>query len=181
MRRLWQLDNQPMPRSSTAALLLVLAACTPTYNWREIVVEPTPLHATFPCKPDRVERRTAFAPGREVVLHAVGCETGGAAFAVVWAEFPTAELDAALTQWRQASLAASKSTVNSQQAFAPAGALGLPSSVTVRATGQHPDGQPVQTQAAYFARGTMAFQAVVYAATLKPDMTEPFFSGLRFE
>jgi hypothetical protein len=39
----------------------------------------------------------------------------------------------------------------------------------------------VQSQAAYFARGTSVFQAVVYARALKPEMTEPFFTGLRFE
>ena len=51
----------------------------------------------------------------------------------------------------------------------------------VRASGQHPDGKPVQGQVAYFARGTHAYQAAVYARTLKAEMTEPFFAGLRFE
>jgi hypothetical protein len=39
----------------------------------------------------------------------------------------------------------------------------------------------LQSQGAYFARGTFVFQAVVYASTLRAEMTEPFFTGLRFE
>src|SRR5438128_11127745 len=68
-----QTDNRFMPRPLLAAALLWVAACTPTFNWREMAVGPTGLRATFPCKPDQVERRTAFLPGREIVLHAVGC------------------------------------------------------------------------------------------------------------
>jgi len=62
-----------MPRVFPAAALLVsaaLAACTPTFNWREITLDPVALHATFPCKPDHAERSHA-APdmlGRDAEL-----------------------------------------------------------------------------------------------------------------
>jgi hypothetical protein len=36
-------------------------------------------------------------------------------------------------------------------------------------------------RAAYFARGRQVFQAVVYAEALRPEFTNPFFSGLAFE
>ena len=42
-------------------------------------------------------------------------------------------------------------------------------------------GRPVQGRAPYFARGRQVFQAVVYAETLRPEVTDPFFSGLAFE
>ena len=67
-----------MPRVIVAIALLSAAACTPTFNWRDVPVESTGLRATFPCKPDKVERRTQFAPGQGIVLHAMGCEAGGA-------------------------------------------------------------------------------------------------------
>lgn len=165
-----------------AAVLLLASGCTPTLNWRELAVGPAGLRAMFPCKPEQVEHRTAFAPGREVVLHATGCEAGGAAFVVVWGDLGSAaELAAAIGQWEKASLASTKSTVDGEQPYLPAGALGLRQSVMVRAHGRHPDGKPVQSQAAYFARGTSAYQAAVYARALKGEMTEPFFAGLRFE
>jgi hypothetical protein len=171
-----------MPRLFLAAALAALAACTPTYNWREVGIDPTGLQATLPCKPDRAERKTEFTPGRELVLHAVGCEAGGAAFAVLYADMgQMGDLASALAQWKGASLAATHSKAQSEQPYLPAGALGLAQSALVRAQGQRPDGSTVQSQAAYFARGTRVFQAVVYAERLDPKMTEPFFAGLRFE
>jgi hypothetical protein len=171
-----------MARRSPAVVLLVLAACTPTYNWREVSIETTGLQATLPCKPDRVEHKTEFTPGRELVLHAVGCEAGGATFAVLYADMAQAgELASALAQWKNASLATTQSKAQTEQPYQPAGALGLSQSVLVRAQGRGPDGGALQSQAAYFARGTRVFQAVVYADRLEPRMTEPFFAGLRFE
>jgi hypothetical protein len=171
-----------MPRLHTALALLALAACTPTFNWREVGVESTPLKAMLPCKPDKLERRLEFAPGRELVLHAMGCEAGHATFAVLYTELPMAgELAEVLLRWKSANLAASKATVRSETAFQPAGAIGLPQSVQVRAEGQRADGRTVQSQSAYFGRGTQAFQAVIYAPRITSEMSEPFFAGLRFE
>jgi len=45
---------------------------------------------------------------------------------------------------------------------------------------QRADGGTLLSHAAYFARGTVAFQAVVYAPAMKPELAEPFFAGLRF-
>jgi hypothetical protein len=177
-----QTDNRGMPRQIAAALLLLAAACTPTFNWRELPVESTGLRATFPCKPESVERRTEFTPGREIVLHALACDAGGATFAVLYTDVgQPGDLASAISQWKKASLAASKSRPQSEQRYQPAGALGLPESAMVRAKGQRPDGSAVQSQAAYFARDTRVFQAAVYAPQLKAEMTEPFFAGLRFE
>lgn len=171
-----------MLRPLAAAALLLAAACTPTFNWREVPVEATGLRATFPCKPDTVERRAEFLPGREIVVHATGCEAGGATFAVLYGDVgDVGGLPAALAQWKKASLAASKSTITGEQPYQPAGALPLPQSTMTRASGQHADGSAVDSQAAYFARGTQVFQAVVYAGRIRPEMAEPFFAGLRFE
>jgi hypothetical protein len=171
-----------MLRPLAAAALLLAAACTPTFNWREVSVQATGLRATFPCKPDTVERRAQFLPGREMVVHATGCEAGGATFAILYGDVGQVEqLRAALVQWKKASLAASKSRIESERPYQPAGALPLPESTMTRAAGQHGDGSAVQSQAAYFARGTQVFQAVVYAGRIRPEMAEPFFAGLRFE
>ena len=177
-----QTDNRIMSRAFLAALLACVAACSPPFDWREMTLDPSGLHVTFPCKPDRAERKASITPGREIVLHAIGCETGGASFVVVYGDSGSgAEVAGALSQWRQASLAAARATLQGEQAFVPAGALGLPASAMVRASGQRTDGSAVQSQSAYFARGATVFQVAVYATTLKPEMTEPFFTGLRFE
>ena len=62
-----------------AILSCALAACAPALNWREVRPEQTDgLQATFPCKPDAVERRLAL-PGlpEPVVLHVLSCQADG--------------------------------------------------------------------------------------------------------
>ena len=176
-----QTDNGPMSRVLPAAALLALAACIPALNWREGPVAATGLHAAFPCKPDKAERKSEFLPGRAVVVHAHGCSAGDASFAVLYADFGQAgEMPQALAQWKQASLAAARAKAEGEQPFQPKGALALPQSVLVRSTTQRPDGTFLHSHAAYFAHGTTAFQAVVYAPAIKPELSEPFFTGLRF-
>jgi hypothetical protein len=167
-----------MHRLIAATALLMVAACTPTFNWREVPVQSTGLRATFPCKPDQADRPMEYAPGRRIVVHALGCETGGASFAVLHGDIgQPGELAAVLAQWKQASLAASKSRIEKEDAYTPGGALALPGSTMTRASGQHADGSAVQSQSAYFARGTEVFEA----DRLEAEMTQPFFAGLRFE
>ena len=170
-----------MQRIVAAAGLLIAAACTPTYNWREVPIEATGLKATFPCKPEEVLHNTQFAPGQTIVLHAFRCEAGGATFVVLYGDVGTSDLATSLVQWKKASEATIHSTPTSNRPWHPAGALDLaPSSMTQASAAQNKGGE-LQSQSGYFARGTSIFQAVIYAPQLKVEFTEPFFTGLRFE
>jgi hypothetical protein len=170
-----------MLRWTAAACLLALAACNPTFNWREVRAEPTTLKALLPCKPDEVERDVSMGAGA-VKLHALGCETGGATFAVMNAELADPSLASErLAQWKAATLANMHGTAAREEPFRPTGALALPGSVKIVATGRGPDGHAIASQAAYFAQGKHVFQAVIYAGQIKPEAADAFFSGLRFE
>jgi len=171
-----------MPRFRAAALLLGAAAagCSPTFNWRELTAEPSPLRVLLPCKPESTMRRVPMA-GASVDMHGVGCETGGATFAVLHADLRDPGRSAeALAQWNQATLSHLKAGRSHASAFRPPGALDLPSSQRVRAAGQQADGSAVEGEAAYFAHGTRVYQAVVYARRLPPEAVGPFFDGLKF-
>lgn len=171
-----------MRRLFAVALLLGVAACTPTFNWREITVDPFALHVTFPCKPDRAERKMPFTRERELLVHALGCEAGGASYALLWADVGSpAEVGSAMDQWQKASAANSRARIEREVPFLPRGALALPQSVRARSVGQRPDGAAIEGESAYFARGGTVFQAVVFGPALKVEMSEPFFVGLRFE
>lgn len=164
----------------TAVLLgsLVLSACSPTFNWREVRLEASPLEALLPCKPDRGTRTIPLA-GQEVALHMVGCEAGGAMFAVAYADLESPDqVREALTQWKAATLANMKAPVSSAQPFVPKGATFLPQSEQVVATGIRPDGSTVVAQAVWFARGAQVFHAVVYADKANPEVAKAFFAGL---
>ena len=170
-----------MHRSWAALLLLAAAAgCSPTFNWREVRAEPSELKAMLPCKPDKGSRRVPMG-GAEVELSVLGCDTGGATYAVLQAELAgTANADEVLSQWNRATLANMKAQAGSRSvAFVPPGADVLPSSLRVSAQGQRADGSRVRGEAAYFARGRHVYQAVVYADDPKPETLQPFFEGLK--
>ncbi len=173
-----------MPRPPKFASLLcvvALAACSPTFNWRDVRVEPTGLKAMLPCKPDKGKRQVPMA-GRQTTLQVLGCETGGASFAILHADLGAPALAGeALGQWRAATLAAMRATASLDSPFLPPGALALPQSLRAAASGQRADGRRVEGRAAYFAQGNHVFQAVVYAEHIKPEFGDPFFAGLRFE
>jgi len=54
------------------AAVLVLAACSPELNWREVRADPTALTVLLPCKPDRGTRTVPLA-GRDTPLNRLRC------------------------------------------------------------------------------------------------------------
>lgn len=63
----------------TPATLMVLWACTPALNWREVRLEAddgSTLTALLPCKPDQATR-TQVLGGERLNLSMLGCSTGG--------------------------------------------------------------------------------------------------------
>ncbi len=173
-----------MHRFFAAALLIsmgAMTACSPTFNWREVRTDSTPLKAMLPCKPDKGARDVPMA-GKKVSLEVLGCDTGGATFALLFADIgDPLRASEVLGQWKTATLSNLRSAAAREVPFRPPGALGLPQSLQVVASGRRPDGSTVESHAAYFARGTYVFQAVIYSERLLPEVAETFFSGLRFE
>ena len=171
----------PLRLCGAMFLLASLAACSPTYNWRDVRVTPTSLQGMLPCKPDRGQRQVSLA-GRQVDMHVLGCDAGGATFAIMFAEIGEPALAGAmLAQWKTAALANMRAASTQEWLFRPPGALGVAESVQLAASGQRPDGSAVMSRAAYFTQGTSVFQAAIYADQLVPGQVDTFFSGLRFE
>jgi hypothetical protein len=163
------------------AASLLAGACSPGFDWREVRIESTGLKAMLPCKPDKGAREVPMA-GRLVTLQALGCDAQGVTYAVLFADLGDATQSAeVLAQWNRATLANLRAPDGSSQPFVPKGAIALPSSAEVRALGRRADGSPLESRAAYFARGGQVFQALVFAGQLQPQSTDPFFQGLQFE
>lgn len=188
-----------MPRSAltflpsvltVAASLLGLAACNPTFNWRDVRPEGTALSLLLPCKPDKVEKKVPLGD-RPVVLRLLGCDAGDATFAVAVADVgDVSRVAAVLAQWQSGTLANMKAppvgklsdgTATEVVPLKLPGAALQPPAVLVKARGQRADATAVRGQAAYFVQGTQVFQAVMYAAEIKPEVAETFFSSLKFE
>ncbi len=165
-----------------AACLGLLSACNPAFNWRDVRPEGTALAALMPCKPDQA-KRTVPLGGRMTELTLLGCDAGGATFAIAVASVGDAsQTAAALAGWQTATLANIQATGKAQSSpLKLPGAAEQPGPVLVAATGQRADGRAVQSHAAYFAHGAQVFQAVVYADKPAPDVLETFFSGLKMQ
>lgn len=161
--------------------LPIFHGCSPTFNWRDIRPDQTPLAALFPCKPDQGARVVSLG-AKDVTMTMLGCDAGGATFALAYADMKDAAMTGAvLAQWKAATLANMRATSSSELPFLIKGASVLPQSVQVAARGSRPDGTAVAVQAVWFAAGALVFQAAVYADTVSPTAAEPYFAGLKFQ
>lgn len=159
---------------------IVLAACSPALDWREVKAPGTPLVALLPCRVVSQERIVPLA-GRPVVLGLQACEAAGRTWGVSHADVqdPTL-LHAALDELRAAALG----NIGAALPLAPLelqvrGATPHPASGRWQAAGHRPDGRVVQMQVAVFAYGTRVFQATVLGDASSWDDVSPFFLGLR--
>ena len=112
----------------------------------------------------------------------LGCDAGGATFAVAQADLVDATTSAqVLAQWQSLTLANMQAKAESVQQLPikVPGASPVPSPVRVAAVGQRADGTVVNGQAAYFAQGNQIFQAVIYAPRIDPDVAETFFTSFK--
>lgn len=168
--------------AAMAALSLTLSACSPTFNWRELRPAGTPLLALMPCKPESASRSVPLA-GAPVALHMHSCEAGGLRFAVAWADVGDAsQVAPAMDAWRRAGLQSIRVPAAGDAATDTAWPVQVPGAVAVvgvQANGTDPQGQPVQTRAAYFTRGTQVYQAAVYGTRLPGEALDAFFAGLQ--
>ena len=171
---------QPAAVGAAVAVCL-LAACNPTFNWRDVRPGETRLALLLPCKPEKAEKIVPLG-GRPTPLRLMGCDAGGATFAVAVADLGDAARAAdVLTQWQALTLANMKAGAPQLTPWVLKGAAPSPAPVLVKAQGRRADGTAVNGQAAYFAQGTQVFQAVVYAGKLSPDVAETYFASLSFE
>ena len=156
------------------------AACSPTLNWREFSPDGSGIVASFPCRPDRVERKVTLAgAGRQMVL--LACEAGGATFALAFTDAADpAGVAATLTELRT-------TTLRNVQAAAPQvlpaqvpGMTQNPAALRLSAAGRLPDGGAVHTHAMLFTRGLRVYQATVIGAEPPLPVVQTFWDGLKF-
>jgi hypothetical protein len=196
-----------LPAPITAVFVLafgVLSGCSPALNWRDVHMDPTRLNLLLPCKPEKLQKTVPLG-GPPVQLTMIGCDAAGATFAVAVANLgDPARVGPVLAQWQALTLANMKAAppdplaqgAKAPIASAPASAVGpgsrvlsldvagagnVPAPVLVQARGQRQDGTPVSGHAAFFAQGSQVFQAVLYADRIAPEVSDTFFSSLRFQ
>lgn len=157
----------------------ILNGCSPTFNWRDVRPEQTPLVALFPCKPDK-DTRTVPLGAKDVPMTMLACDAGGVTFALAYADLKDATLTAVvLAQWKAATIGHLRAQSVTERPFRLHGASGTPPPMQVAARGTAPDGAAVTVQAVWFASGAVVFQAAVYAAAANAVAADTYFAGLR--
>ena len=177
------------PHTACLVTLAIVAAgllpgCSPVYNWREVSLDPAPLRAMLPCKPDRAVRTVPLGGvAREIAMS--GCEAGGQTFAVASVRVNDASQgQAVIAQWRAATTAGMRSPAAGTVLVRSSGG-GTPA-VAQRSGGRlvKAGGEEVQVDAVWFAQGLVVYQAMVLGPAKQPaaarESTETFLEGLRF-
>jgi hypothetical protein len=168
-----------MPRCLPAVLALLLAACSPTLDWRDARPEGSGASLLLPCRPNAQTRSVQLA-GRAVRLTLHACSAGDVTWALAFADVADpAVVSAALDELRQSAAANLGAATAQTLALAVPGATPNAASTRVLVSGRLPDGTAVQEQVAVFTRGTVVFQATVIGPQLPGDGVETFFGALR--
>jgi hypothetical protein len=168
---------KPSRGRPAAALLIVLAACTPALNWRETRPEGSGVKMLFPCRPDRHERTIRVA-GAELHMQMHFCSAAGAAFSLAFvdASDPT-RVTPLLARLRAAAAANVGGTATVRTMVVP-GATPNEQSALIRVEGHLPDGRGVVEHAAFFVKGLRLYQATALGKSLTTDALETFFSSI---
>lgn len=163
-------------------LVVAMLGCSPALNWRTVRADRSPLQMLLPCKPDQAQREVTMA-GQPLTLSMLGCDAGGATFAVSHVLVAdTARAATVLAFWKTAVLAHLHAADIQETSFAVPGGWQAPQSLRVRASGRGADGASLALQAAWFARvdaaGVHLFHAVMVAQRPMPEAAETFFTSL---
>ncbi|MBQ5949307.1 hypothetical protein [Massilia sp. ST3] len=155
------------------ALATLLAACNPTYNWREVSSQDGAYTVLFPAKPSSFTRSVDLN-GLRVDMTMTAAEAEGVTFAVGSGTAPdAAAAQAALPAMRQALL---RNIGAKEDAAAPDNKGRL----AVDATGTG-NGQPVRLVGSFEARGVRFYQVIVLGkrSAVAPEQAEQFLTSFK--
>lgn len=147
---------------------LLLAACSPRWDWRELELADAQLRARFPCKPTVQVRAGAG------LAH---CDQHGLRFSIAWEQLERPEhLQAALAQSapRLAGRLGVRVQGREEAVSAPAGALAFPETGAYRLQGEQG-----QAELLTWVRGMRIYQALVQGARLDGAVVREFQQGLQ--
>ena len=167
----------PGRASSLLALCLVLGACSPALNWRN--VDFAGIQAALPCKPDQAERPVSLA-GIELRLAMVGCEADGGLYAISHLRLAQGvQAQAVIDAWRMQAMQSMGSTA--LPLTTPLPALGARPALTVyQASGNNPRGQAVQARWTWVQRDRDIYHWALYAPVIRAEMEEPFLGAFQW-
>lgn len=162
---------------------LLISACTPALNWREVRFESadgSTLKAELPCKPDTATRKQQFG-GFQVELGMMGCSASDTTFTL--SRVPLVDPLSApkvLAAWQAAAAANVKANPVPSTAASVSGAGAWPPAARVTLTGTI-----TQAQILWFAKqsrdGITLYQAAMYGKQPSNEAVTSFFESLQLQ
>lgn len=166
-----------------STLILLLCACTPALNWRDVRLESangSTLKASLPCKPDAATRKQQLGAVL-VELSMMGCVANDAAFTL--SRIPLLDPLSApkvLAAWQAAAVANVKAIPAPTIPVSVSGAGAWPPATRITLAGA-----ATQAQMLWFAKqsstGLTLYQAAVYGKELNYEAITTFFESLQLQ
>lgn len=156
---------------------VLLAACSPELNWRDVTVGT--LTTMLPCKPDTAQREVHLA-GLRAPLTMAGCKAGGALFAV--SSLPLDDSKRAenyVAAWRAQTLERMHYQKVEPWGIAPA-PNGLSVMQALRVAGLDAQGSPLHARLLWLQSKQALFHIAVYGPHLDDTSLEMLTSQLRW-
>lgn len=182
-----------VPRAALLALLALLAACSPRFNWREFRPPQADCVIALPDKPQTVAREIAFSlpsgPVRaEMTMLSTG--VGASLFALGSVRLPAsalqerAALEATLAWFRDGLLRNVEAAASAPQPIGPPAGLGqrrLRAAQAFAADGRVGGGRPARLAVRLYVVDDRLYQLVALGAEgeIPPQALETFFDSFR--
>lgn len=131
--------------------VLLLAACSPKFNWREVRGKDASYSVLLPAKPATFARQIDF-DGIQVTMSMTAAKVDDAVFALG---------SAALTAMKTALVKNINCSVKSEKASAAASVKGLSASVDIEAVGSNREGKPEILYGHFVSQDNHIYQVIV--------------------
>lgn len=171
---------------SAALGSLLLAACSPQFNWRDYSSEHAPYRVMFPDKPSTHTRRIDL-DGLKVDMTMTAAEVNGATFAVGTAEAPdAARAEAALAAMKTALVKNIGATIKSEKVGKASAAAGSASAhsaaIDIEASGIQ-KGEPMRLVGHFESRNKRFYQVIVMGKEkdLTRENVDMFMSSFKLQ
>lgn len=175
------MQTRPFPLYSIVGLMLgilLLAACSPTFDWREVRGTDVPFVVLLPAKPASLARPVNIG-GATVTMTMTAAEVDGVTFAVGTAEMPdAASAKAAVTSMKEALVRNINGNIQREAALAaPASGIEIEALGPPAAQG----GQARLMLARFMAQDKRVYQVLVLGPEKKltPETAETFLASFK--
>ena len=158
-----------------------LVGCVPAFNWREVRLDEAKIAALFPCSPKH-HARNLGAAAAPLPMHLHVCTASGITFALSYLDVPDpAQVAATLPALRNSAITNLSASETARSQLHISGMTPDPSAMSISMLGVSPEGVPIESTVAVFAKGSRAYQATVFGPRVDPELTQTFLAGLRLQ